>query len=253
MGLLIDLGRLKSGCARGFAQIGSGNGLRADILYHISRSVTRAGSIRPFDLFRKIKLRRDSMSFQFQQACRNRILVFGLAALVVISTATWSSGAFDDPEEGGDKAIEIDAIFSPGGGCQERIAEEIGSAEKTLRIQAFYFTSKPITEAVVEAKKRGVAVTVVLDKSQEKMTYGSWRILKREGVPVYFDSKHATANNKVILIDDDTIITGSYNFTKAAEEKNAENVVIIKHADDVFEKFEKNFSLHLKHSKKYGG
>lgn len=193
------------------------------------------------------------MSVRISQACRHRGLVFGLAALVVISTAALTSGAFFEPGEDGDKSIEVDAIFSPGGGCQERIADEIAGAEKSLRIQAFYFTSKPITEAVVKAKKRGVSVTVVLDKSQEKMTYGSWRILKREGVPVYFDSKHATANNKVILIDDHTIITGSYNFTKAAEEKNAENVVIIKHGDEVFEKFEKNFSLHLKHSKKYSG
>ncbi|MBK8268677.1 MAG: phospholipase D family protein [Planctomycetes bacterium] len=193
------------------------------------------------------------MSVRISQAYCHRGLVFGLAALVVISTAALTSGAFFEPGEDGDKSIEVDAIFSPGGGCQERIADEIAGAEKTLRIQAFYFTSKPITEAVVKAKKRGVSVTVVLDKSQEKMTYGSWRILKREGVPVYFDSKHATANNKVILIDDHTIITGSYNFTKAAEEKNAENVVIIKHADEVFEKFEKNFALHLKHSKKYSG
>ncbi|HWL91935.1 MAG TPA: phospholipase D family protein [Phycisphaerae bacterium] len=179
------------------------------------------------------------------------IMVFGLVGTAVLLAAPGSNRAFYDPVDEEGAVVNIDVIFSPGGGCQERIAEEISNAEETLRIQAFYFTSRPITDAVVEAKKRGVDVKVILDKSQEKMTYGSWRILKREGIPIYFDSKHATANNKIVLIDTHTIITGSYNFTKAAEEKNAENVLIIKHAPELFEKFDENFEKHLKHSKRY--
>ncbi|MBX3396963.1 MAG: phospholipase D family protein [Phycisphaerae bacterium] len=182
-----------------------------------------------------------------------RGLFFGLPVFTVVALALLSIGASAGPDKPGKRSIEIDAVFSPGGGCEERIAEELASAEQTIRIQAYFFTSKPITNAVVKAKKRGVDVCVILDKSQEKMTYGSWRILRREGVPVHFDAKHATANNKVILIDDRTVITGSYNFTKSAEEKNAENIVIIRNADDVFEKFLKNFDEHLKHSRKYSG
>lgn len=147
----------------------------------------------------------------------------------------------------------IDVVFSPGGGCQERISSEIEKAKKTVRVQAFYFTSKPMTDALIRAKKRGIDVCIILDKSQEKQGYGKWRLLKREGIPVYFDGKHATANNKIVLIDDGTLITGSFNFTKSAEEKNAENVLIIKNAGDVFEKYEANFDQHLKHSKKYAG
>lgn len=192
------------------------------------------------------------MSVRIGEFARVRAVVFGLAALSVLAGASFSAGSFREPGEDA-SGIEIDVMFSPGGDCESRIIDEIGNAEKSLRIQAHYFTSKPIAQAVVKAKKRGVDAVVILDKSQEKMTYGSWRLMKRDGVPVYFDSKHAIANSKIILIDDHTVITGSYNYTKAADEKNAENIVIIRNANEAFEKFEKNFESHLDHSKKYAG
>jgi len=148
-------------------------------------------------------------------------------------------------------ACDIEALFSPGGGCADRIVEEIGAAKESVRVQVYFFTSKPIANALVAAKKRGVHVEVILDKSQEKMTYGRFRVLRRAGIGVYFDREHSTANNKIILIDDRTIITGSYNFTKAAEEKNAENVLIIKGDADLFERYLENYQRHRAHSKRY--
>ncbi len=185
---------------------------------------------------------------------RIRLLVFGLVLATTPAALMFAAGAAgQQPKRDRDERIQMDVIFSPGGGCQQRISDEIAKARDSLRVQAYYFTSKPIADAIVAAAKRGVDVCVVLDQSQEKQTYGSWRVLRREGVPVYFDAKHATANNKVILIDDRTIITGSFNFTKAAEEKNAENVLIIKNARELFARYAENFQKHLEHSKKYGG
>jgi phosphatidylserine/phosphatidylglycerophosphate/cardiolipin synthase-like enzyme len=149
------------------------------------------------------------------------------------------------------KSGRVDACFSPDGGCEARIVDEIGKAENQVLVQMYLFTSKPISDALIAAKKRGAKVQVILDKSQEKGTYGKWPILRRDGVEILFDRDHETANNKVILIDDHTVITGSYNFTKAAEEKNAENIVII-NDEALFSKYQENFEKHREHAKKPG-
>jgi phosphatidylserine/phosphatidylglycerophosphate/cardiolipin synthase-like enzyme len=156
------------------------------------------------------------------------------------------------PGDADEDRIDVDAVFSPGGECSQRIVEEIRGARERIRVQVYIFTSKNISNALVAAKKRGVKVEVILDKSQEKQTYGVWRVLRRDGVGVFFDGEHATANNKVILIDDHTVITGSFNFTKAAEEKNAENMMIVRGHREVFEKYLENFEKHKEHAKRPG-
>ncbi|MBN2561907.1 MAG: phospholipase D family protein [Phycisphaerae bacterium] len=149
------------------------------------------------------------------------------------------------------KTPRIDVFFSPNGGCADRIIEEIGKARKRVLVQAYFFTSKPIAEAIIEAKERGVDCEVIADKSQEKMTYGRLPVLRRAGVPVWIDDQHPTANNKIILIDRSTIITGSMNFTKAGDEENAENLLVIRRHDDLFEKYLDNYTHHRSHSRRY--
>lgn len=166
----------------------------------------------------------------------------------VIVTAVLLIGAFVQARPPVKEGLHIDAVFSPGGGCEDRIVKEIEAAEKNVRVQVYIFTSKPISDALVQAKKRGVDVKVVLDKSQEKAAYGRWPVMQKAGIKVHFDREHEVANSKIILIDDRTIITGSYNFTKAAEEKNAENIVIIENDTESFTKFKENFEKHLAHS-----
>ena len=151
------------------------------------------------------------------------------------------------------RAVRAEAVFSPGGGCESRIVEEIGSAKKNIRIQMYIFTSKRIADALGKAAKRGIKVEVILDKSQEKATYGPWRVMRRDGVDIYFDAEHDTANNKIAIFDRRTVITGSYNFTKAAEEKNAENILIVSGHRDVIGAYVENFNRHLEHARKAGG
>lgn len=155
--------------------------------------------------------------------------------------------------DGPERAVVVEVFFSPNGGCQDRIVAEIAGAKKRIRVLAYYFTSKPIAEALIKAKKRGVDCEVIADASQEKMVYGRLPVLRRAGVPVFIDAEHAVANNKVILIDDHTIITGSYNFTKAAEEKNAENVLVLKHHREVFDKYAAEYEKHRSHAHRYSG
>jgi phosphatidylserine/phosphatidylglycerophosphate/cardiolipin synthase-like enzyme len=189
------------------------------------------------------------MAVQKRKSIHVYVMCLGVAGLFFCGWA--SQATVSESMGGGDKAREIDVLFSPDGGCEDRIVEEIDKAKKVIRVQMYFFTSKPIADALLEARKRGVKVEVILDKSQEKMTYGRFRVLRRAGVSVYFDGEHATANNKIVLIDRRTVITGSYNFTKAAEERNAENVLIIKGEEDVLDRYLANFKAHRDHSSKH--
>jgi phosphatidylserine/phosphatidylglycerophosphate/cardiolipin synthase-like enzyme len=92
------------------------------------------------------------------------------------------------------------------------------------RLCALFLPTAPIAKALLDAHKRGVQVQVILDKSQRTEKYSSADFLANQGVPTLIDANHAIAHNKVIVIDGEIVLTGSFNFTKAAQEKNAENV-----------------------------
>lgn len=137
--------------------------------------------------------------------------------------------------------------FTPGGDCTRIIVKEIDQAQKTILVQAYSFTSAPIAKAILDASKRGVKVQVILDKSQKTQKYSSADFFIHTGVPTYIDSEHAIAHNKIILIDDKTLITGSFNFTKAAQEKNAENLLVL-HDPALISLYKKNWQSHFQHS-----
>ena len=142
----------------------------------------------------------------------------------------------------------IDAYFSPRGGATDAIVKEINSAKNEILVQAYSFTSKPIAKALVDARKRGIKVEAVLDKSQRKEKYTSADFVAHAGIPTYIDSAHAIAHNKIMVIDRSTLITGSFNFTKAAEEKNAENLLMIKGNIPLVVRYIRNFEEHKRHS-----
>lgn len=150
------------------------------------------------------------------------------------------------------QAADIQVYFSPQGGCTEAVVANLDKATNTVLVQAYSFTSAPIAKALVDAKKRGVKVQVILDKSQRTERYSSADFVQRAGIPTFIDAKHAIAHNKIMLIDGKTILTGSFNFTKAAEEKNAENLLVIQDTA-LAAKYTANWQAHLKHSEAYLG
>jgi len=111
----------------------------------------------------------------------------------------------------------MEAFFSPKGGATEAVVSEIGKAKNEILIQAYSFTSKPIAKALLEAKRRGVRIEAVLDKSNATAKYSAATFLYNAGIPVLIDSEYAIAHNKVIIVDRSALITGSFNFTSAAE------------------------------------
>jgi len=162
--------------------------------------------------------------------------------LFALTTTAWSAPL---PSTG-----TVAVYFSPRGGATEAIISEISKAKHTIQLQAYSFTSAPIAKALLEAHKRGVHVEAMLDKSQKTAKYTSATFLVNAGIPVLIDSKHAIAHNKIIIIDQSTLITGSFNFTKAAEEKNAENLLVIKGNQPLVDKYLRNYEEHKGHSEK---
>ena len=142
--------------------------------------------------------------------------------------------------------------FSPNGDCTEAIVNQIYNAKSEILIQAYSFTSTPIAKALVNAHKKGVHVEIILDKSNKSKKYSAGDFTAHMGVTTYIDSRHAIAHNKIIIIDKETVITGSFNFTKAAEEKNAENLLIIRNKK-LAETYIDNWNKHKEHSEKYEG
>jgi phosphatidylserine/phosphatidylglycerophosphate/cardiolipin synthase-like enzyme len=147
---------------------------------------------------------------------------------------------------------QIAVFFSPRGGCTEAVVEALGQAKTSVLIQAYSFTSAPIAQAVVEAHKRGVHTEAILDKSQRTEHYSEADFLAHAGIPVLIDDKHQIAHNKIMVIDANTVITGSFNFTKAAEEHNAENLLVIKNRE-LAARYTENWNAHAQHSVPYSG
>jgi phosphatidylserine/phosphatidylglycerophosphate/cardiolipin synthase-like enzyme len=144
----------------------------------------------------------------------------------------------------------IEVHFSPKGGCTEAIVQELNAAKATIIVQAYSFTSDSIAKALVDAHKRGVDIQVVLDKGQRGEKYSSADFVLHAGIPVWIDAKHAIAHNKVMVIDGATVITGSFNFTKNAEESNAENLLVIR-SPELAAQYAANWHAHVGHSEPY--
>ena len=141
--------------------------------------------------------------------------------------------------------------FSPDGGALKALTRHIGQATREILVQSYIFTSKPVQSALINARRRGVHIDVILDKDEQKeRKYVTARVFKTDGITVWLDDRHACSHNKIIIIDRDTVITGSFNFTYAAEKRNAENLLIIP-STDLAGLYTDNFLMHRQHSVKY--
>jgi phosphatidylserine/phosphatidylglycerophosphate/cardiolipin synthase-like enzyme len=144
-----------------------------------------------------------------------------------------------------------EVFFSPNGGATEAIVREIDAAKSEVLVQAYSFTSVPIAQALLNAKKRGVRIEAVLDKSQRSERYSAATFLMNAGIAVVIDDRHAIAHNKIIIIDQASLITGSFNFSKNADQNNAENLLILRGNKPLIDKYLANYRIHWDHSVPY--
>ncbi|MDD5389515.1 MAG: phospholipase D family protein [Gallionellaceae bacterium] len=146
--------------------------------------------------------------------------------------------------------------FTPGDEAATLVVEALRKAKRQVLVQAYSFTHKDIGQALVDAKHRGLDVQVIADPLQDERGATSlvaW--LAEQGVPVWLDGEHAAAHNKVMVIDNGTadaaVITGSFNFTHAAQYRNAENLLLLRGHPALAEAYAANWRRHRIHSLPY--
>jgi phosphatidylserine/phosphatidylglycerophosphate/cardiolipin synthase-like enzyme len=147
----------------------------------------------------------------------------------------------------------VEAAFTPGDDIAGLIRKRIELARSSVQVQAYLLTDRSVANALLAARKRGVAVEVIGDAAQHEA--GNLRYLAaldRAGARVYLNTRHAASHNKIVIVDGDaaraTVITGSYNFTQAAQWRNAENIVVISGNRGITDRFVANFALHRSQS-----
>ena len=146
----------------------------------------------------------------------------GVAYEEMVGIGTWHS--FGSPTN------VLNVCFTPPSGCGSLIAREIARAKKTIFVQAYGLTSTSIIHQLKVAKDRGVRVRILLDGGNLSDNQSIYNELIQYGIEVKIDKMPGIAHNKVMIIDQRKVITGSFNFTGAADHRNAENVLLI---DDI--------------------
>jgi phosphatidylserine/phosphatidylglycerophosphate/cardiolipin synthase-like enzyme len=145
---------------------------------------------------------------------------------------------------------DVEVFFSPNGGATDAVVGEINRAQRRVLVQAYTFSSVPIAIALVSAKKRGVEVEAILDKSNVKEGYSSITFMEKASIPVYIDDRVKIAHSKIMIIDGKEIITGSFNFTMSGECHNAENLLILRNDLPLVSKYLANYRWRLSLSHK---
>jgi len=125
----------------------------------------------------------------------------------------------------------IEVAFSPADDPEALLLRVIGGARESVRVQAYVFTSRAIAKGLIEAHQRGVRVEVLADAGMNRREKGNViPVLLEANIPVAFETAYAAAHNKVLIVDPEsaacTLVTGSYNFTWSARNRNAENVLV---------------------------
>ncbi len=126
-----------------------------------------------------------------------------------------------------DDAVMIETYFSPQDGAMEHVLDRIYAARHSIHFISFSYTSDDIGLAMVEQHHMGVHVQGIFESRNARGLGSEFALLKEAGVDVVEDGNCYTMHHKVIVIDEATVITGSYNFTNRAENVNDENLVII--------------------------
>lgn len=147
---------------------------------------------------------------------------------------------------------DIQVAFSPGDDAGALVKAAIRKARRQILVQAYSFTHRAIATALVEARGRGVEVAVLADQHQAASQKNSvLAYLVQNGIAVWLDGEHAAAHDKVMVIDADTpqavVITGSFNFSHAAQFRNSENLLVLRGNPLLARAYAANWRRHRTH------
>jgi phosphatidylserine/phosphatidylglycerophosphate/cardiolipin synthase-like enzyme len=185
-----------------------------------------------------------------------RRLVCAGALLVVLSGLAQAREEREAPNLVTLAAVPAQALFSPWDDIEAAVVACLRAARRQVLVQAFSFTSRPIARALIEAKSRGVDVRVTADASEtDRIENGRIPELAAAGIPVFIEERYQSAHNKVMVIDAGsprgTVITGSFNWTFAAQRRNAENVLILSDQPALADRYRLNWERHRAEARPY--
>lgn len=123
--------------------------------------------------------------------------------------------------------IPIEVWFAPDQPVGQRVTELIDGAQHSIDLMAFNLTADPVTGALLAAQDRGVKVRGVFERAQANTMGSDLDRLALAGVEVVLDANARNMHHKVIVIDGEIVITGSYNFSRSANEDNDENLLVL--------------------------
>lgn len=113
--------------------------------------------------------------------------------------------------------------------CGSFIVNHIDQAKKSIYVQAYGFTHPDIINSLIEAKKRNVNVEIILDSSNfSKKKLSLIKELETAGIKIHKAKVSGIAHNKIMIFDEKKVLTGSFNFTKSADVRNAENILVVR-------------------------
>ena len=145
------------------------------------------------------------------------------------------------------QAEVMGVYFSPSPHAAQAVIQTVDASQREVLVEAYGFTHHGIAQALVRAHQRGVLVRVVMDAKSANSNRYVTEVLQQENIAVRQDNKHAIAHNKVMLIDESVVITGSFNFTNSAATRNAENVLVLK-SSDLAQRYKADWLKHWAHS-----
>jgi phosphatidylserine/phosphatidylglycerophosphate/cardiolipin synthase-like enzyme len=122
-----------------------------------------------------------------------------------------------------------------------RLAALIDEAKESIYFLAYSFTDDDLAGALVDRAENGVEVAGVLDAGQAKGNKGSdYELFRKYGLDIRLDGLPGSMHHKVLVIDEQTVVTGSYNFSQNARERNDENTLIM-HSEEIAALFLEEF------------
>ena len=152
------------------------------------------------------------------------------------------------PATSGDAAAArvLGVFFTPPTGAGKALVRWIDDARQEVLVQAYGFTHNAIAQALLRAHQRGVRVAVLLDEKSSSTNRYVIDLLQSNQVALRFDGEHAIAHNKVMVIDQRIVVTGSFNFTNSADTRNAENLLILE-SPALAARYHANWQAHWAH------
>ena len=132
------------------------------------------------------------------------------------------------------------AYFCPQDDCKSAILYELQAAEKSIHCALYLFTLPDVADLLASKNFEGVDVQILFEGQFTDSKWSQYLFLKNKGVPVREDSNPELMHSKYCIIDGKTVITGSFNWTRKASEKNDENLLIL-HSQELAKKYESNF------------